>query len=92
MDAKLWIATVIIWSDYLDLKVGLFNPFHATSRFLYPLKTENLWFSNVVKGYRKRLYAWNGLTKLTKIFISAWFKLALNTFGDCANKSSRIVS
>ena len=30
--------------------------------FLYPLKTENvLWFSDVIRGYRKRPVAWNGL-------------------------------
>ena len=38
------------------------NTFHATGLFLYPLKTsENLWFSDVFEGYRKRLVAWNGL-------------------------------
>ena len=31
------------------------NPFHSTCLFLYPLKTsENLWFSDVFRGYRKR--------------------------------------
>ena len=28
----------------------LFNPYHATDLFLYPLKTENLRFSNVFRG------------------------------------------
>ena len=38
------------------------NPFHSASHFLYPLKTsENLWFSNVFRGYRKRPVAWFGL-------------------------------
>ena len=33
----------------------LFNPFHATGLFLYPLKTsENQRFSDVFRGYRKR--------------------------------------
>ena len=32
-----------------------FNPFSATSLFLYPLKTsENLGFSNAFRGYRKK--------------------------------------
>ena len=35
-----------------------FNPFHATSLFLYPLKTlenlENLWFAYVFREYRNR--------------------------------------
>ena len=30
------------------------NPFHATGIFRYPLKTsENLWFSDVFRGYQK---------------------------------------
>ena len=34
------------------------NPFHATGLFRYPLKTsENLWFPDVFRGYRKRLVA-----------------------------------
>ena len=35
------------------------NPFNATGLFLYPLKTENQRFSNVFKGYIKRLVTWN---------------------------------
>ena len=39
-----------------------FNPFHAIDLFWYPLKTsENLWFSDVFRGYQKRSVAWNGL-------------------------------
>ena len=29
------------------------NSLHATSLFLYPLKTENLWFSDVSWGVKK---------------------------------------
>ena len=40
----------------------LFNRYHATGLFLCPLKiSENLWFSDVFGGYRKRPVAWNGL-------------------------------
>ena len=40
------------------------NPFHAIDFFLYLLKTsENLWISDVFRGYRKRLMVWNGLIK-----------------------------
>ena len=40
---------------------GLVNQFHAAGLFLYPLKTpENLWFSDIFRGYKKRLVAWNG--------------------------------
>ena len=36
-------------------RATLLNQFHATGLFLYPLKTsENLWFSDVFGGYRKR--------------------------------------
>ena len=39
------------------------NPFPALSLFLYPLKTsENLWFSGVFRGYKKKPVALNGLT------------------------------
>ena len=42
----------------------LFNSFHATGLFLYLLKTsENLWFSDVFRRYRKRPMAPNGLMK-----------------------------
>ena len=44
--------------NYFELNHCLlnFNPLNATGRFLYPLKTsENLWFSDVFKEYRKRL-------------------------------------
>ena len=43
--------------------IYVINPFHATGLFLYPLETsEKLWFSDVFRGYRKRLVAWNGLS------------------------------
>ena len=50
----------------------IFNPFHATDFFLYPLKTsENLWFSNVFRGYRERPVTWNGLKAFVEmIFFS----------------------
>ena len=36
--------------------------FHASDLFWYALKTsENLWFSDVFRGYQKRSVAWNGL-------------------------------
>ena len=38
------------------------NPSHATGVFLYPLKIpENLWFSDVFRGYRKTSVTCNGL-------------------------------
>ena len=43
----------------------LFDPFHATYLFWYPLKkSENLWFSDVSRGYQKISVAWNGLIRL----------------------------
>ena len=39
-----------------------FNPFHATALYPHPVKTsENLWFSDVFRGYRKRLVPRDGL-------------------------------
>ena len=41
------------------------NPFHATDLFWYPLKTsENLWLSDVFRGYQERSVAWNGLRNI----------------------------
>ena len=32
----------------------MFIPFHATGLFIYPMKiSEKLWFSDVLRGYRK---------------------------------------
>ena len=45
--------------------------FHANDLFLYPLKTsENQRFSDVFRGYRKRLTAWNWL--LTIFITYCW--------------------
>ena len=41
---------LILWNG-----VYFLNPFHATGLFRYPLKiSENLWFSDVFREYRKR--------------------------------------
>ena len=39
------------------------NLFHATGHFLYSLKASENWFSDVFRGYRKRLVAWNGIKR-----------------------------
>ena len=40
------------------------NPFQPNISFLYPLKTsENLWFSDVFRGYRNGILARKGLIK-----------------------------
>ena len=54
--------TLMFLVDVSDLMSELLNPVHTTGLFLYPLKTENLWFSGVSRGHRKRPVAWNGLT------------------------------
>ena len=44
------------------------NTFHATGVFLYSLKTlENLWFSDVFRGYRKRPVTSNVLMRATNL-------------------------
>ena len=51
-------ASWIVMSSSIYLYT--FNPFFATGPFLYPLKTsENLWFVDVFRGYRKRRVPWN---------------------------------
>ena len=53
------------FSDILLWFILFVNPFHVTGVILYPLKTsENLWFSDIFRGYRKRPVAWNGLTQI----------------------------
>ena len=54
------------------------NPFHVTGLFLYPLKTpENMLFSNVLKGCRKRSVARNGLKilgiRVASLIKKVWF-------------------
>ena len=50
----------------------LINSFHATCLFLYPLKTsENLWFSDVFRGYRKIIVAIKGLME-NWFFVQLW--------------------
>ena len=40
-----------------------FNPFQANVPCLYTLKTsQNLWFSDVFRGYGNGALAWNGLS------------------------------
>ena len=70
-----------IWKSvkrYITIRV---NPFHDTGVFLYPMKTsENQRFSDVFRGYRKRLVAWNRLMYFQKhqmllcYFLSYWEK------------------
>ena len=44
------------------------KPFHVIGLFLYPLKTENLWFPNVFREYREKPVAWNGF-KINNFFV-----------------------
>ena len=46
---------------FQNIKPIFLKLFHVTGLFLYPLKTENLWFSDVFRGYRKRSMAWTRL-------------------------------
>ena len=48
--------------NLLNKKSNLVNPFYVTNLFQHPLKTlENLWFSDVFRGYWKRSVVWDGL-------------------------------
>ena len=62
----------------------LLNPFHATGLLLHLLKIlENLWFSDVFRGYGKRPVAWNGIFKFlchpdvfrTLLYTPLWYIL-----------------
>ena len=57
------------------------KPIHATGLFLCPLKTlENLWFSEVFRGYGRRPVEWSGLkTESSKDgFLYIWDKVFKN--------------
>ena len=52
------ILKCLYWVGKYLFKV-VSSPFHSTGRSLYPLKIlENLWFSDVLRGYRNRPVAW----------------------------------
>ena len=60
---------------YVDF-LSLFNLFRATGLFPYPLKTSgNQRFSDVFRGYRKRLVAWNVLTLNRYLFTGQFLGL-----------------
>ena len=49
----------------IEMIFNHFNLFHITCLFFYLLKTpESPWFSDVFRGYSRRLVAWNGLMPL----------------------------
>ena len=70
------------------------KPFLATDLFWHPLKTpENLWFSDVFRGYQKRLMAGNGLVgnqkqpkKFNWIIDSAVFPFVNCIYWECRYK------
>ena len=54
----------ILQIQHISKSIFTINSFHATRLFRYPLKTsENLWFSEAFREYRKRPVARNGLTQ-----------------------------
>ena len=58
-----WILLAIFLSFENEIS-HLFNPFHATGLFLYPLKTwENLWVADILMGYIKKPVTRNGFSK-----------------------------
>ena len=49
-----WTCGTELWKLKTNKEV-IFDLFHATGLFLYPLETSrNLWFLDIFKGYRKR--------------------------------------
>ena len=54
--------------QYLMIKNGRLNPFHATGLYLYPLETENLQFPDVFRRYRTGPLTQNGLWRTVNKF------------------------
>ena len=71
-----WVFSAVIECFYCWLQTRIYiliDALLANLSILYPLKpTENLWFYSVLKGYKMRAFARNGLkiTSTTKIFFA----------------------
>ena len=53
-----------VYLAFVLLQEAAVNPFHIIGLLHYPLKTsQNLWFSHIFNGYRKRKVAYNGLMR-----------------------------
>ena len=65
--------------------ISAFNSLNATAPFLYPLKTsQNLWFSDIFRGYGKRPVAWKDQVFWGEIFSEKFFKFFQKRFeGEC---------
>ena len=77
---------------HINAWMSFINPFHDTVLFLYLLKTsENLKFSDVFSGYRKRSVAWNGLAaKICFLFavLLSWYNC--NGIKDTITKANKL--
>ena len=82
IDAKVTVFTLTFYGKFTAPGfffnfmrfIRIINPFHATSLFLYQVKTlEILQFSDFFSGYRKRVVAQTGLTK-TYFNCFLWYK------------------
>ena len=82
MFSFLWLWFKPFWSKNKNICVSsncLFNPFHATDLFLYPVKTfESHRISEVFWGYRKRPVSWNGFSRLVLLQNSKWLYIKVN--------------
>ena len=83
--AKEWLWTLFVcWINFCTGNIYLFNPFHATDLFWYPLKTsENQRFSDVFREYQKKSVSWNGLKSKIEKWKKVWNILKVN------NKNTR---
>ena len=85
-------CNVWCWPNGFDI---LYNLFHATGLFLYPLKiSENFWFSHIFRGYRNRLVAENRLRRFTKYAVShaCWVPSSSNSNTDRQKPNSKLNS
>ena len=61
------LFVVLFVVDFEQIKVNIYS-FMPLVSFYTPLKTENLWFSDVFRMWRKGAVAWNSLNQ--------WFYLS----------------
>ena len=69
---------------YITAQSIRINSFHTNVPFLYPLKTlENLWFSDVFRGYRNGIWSWDGLNHSRPMvpFFNSWKHLLVFSRG-----------
>ena len=64
IDYIIIICGFLYANDFASLNIDSAIPFHVFDLFLYPLKSsKSLWFSDILRGYRRRPVPWNRFKK-----------------------------